>query len=328
MPAMTPDALYPELKILRTNIQVSSSQDIPVDFYFGSTWRGLIGWELQRLICPYPKASDCRQCIINEHCPYFVLFEKKTDLPGLSDAPRGYIFFSPSSLSSGTIDLEITLLGYCCRYFPAVLQALIRAQHKGLGPKRQPFNIDAVSETFPSHTQEFDTEKDILSQVQGPFDLSDWLCHEQDNRSIFGLNILTPLRLRQNGKYLSDINLTFMFLTLARRLGVISSIFQGSEYMNKEQWMELKNYFSPLDALPVISKESIGKSEGIFREVKWDDYARFSNRQRKKVPMGGLVGTCRFSTDIIGLNKWLKCAELLHIGKGAAMGLGRVEQIH
>jgi len=53
MPAITPDTLYPELKILRTNIKVSSSQDIPVDFYFGSTWRGLIGWELQRLICPY-----------------------------------------------------------------------------------------------------------------------------------------------------------------------------------------------------------------------------------------------------------------------------------
>ncbi len=76
----------------------------------------------------------------------------------------------------------------------------------------------------------------------------------------------------------------------------------------------------------ILSKDQSGKKSGIYKDLRWDDYARFSNRQKKKVPMGGLVGQCSFVSDLPYLEKWLKCAELVHVGKGAAMGLGRIER--
>jgi CRISPR/Cas system endoribonuclease Cas6 (RAMP superfamily) len=41
--------------------------------------------------------------------------------------------------------------------------------------------------------------------------------------------------------------------------------------------------------------------------------------------MGGLVGEIVIQDLDPWLYSWLRAAELLHVGKGAAMGLGRIE---
>ncbi len=322
---MTPEELYPGLKILRFEIEISTQQDIPPDFYLGSTWRGILGWELKRLLCPYPRPPDCPGCILRDNCPYFVLFEQKTDLPGILDAPRGYILYPPLNSKDKKISLEITLIGHCTRFVAAVLQALAKAQKRGLGKDRIPFSIISMAENTPEKIQHLDIRKDILAQIRGPFTLNQWLEHLQDNGPVYNFRLPTPLRLRQKGRYLSDMDLSFTFTTLARRLEALSCIFDRASPLGKKRWLEVCALFQGLDKPGNSDSVRTGK-DGFFRDLHWDDFARFSRRQKRKVPMGGLVGECTLVSDLPGLGRWLKCAELLHVGKGAAMGLGRIER--
>ncbi len=80
-----------------------------------------------------------------------------------------------------------------------------------------------------------------------------------------------------------------------------------------------------------MGRETWIRLEYTFREmwirgeerVAWKDWSRYSNRQRRKVPMDGLVGSVLILDALPGLWSWLRCAEVAHVGKGAAMGLGR-----
>jgi CRISPR/Cas system endoribonuclease Cas6 (RAMP superfamily) len=54
------------------------------------------------------------------------------------------------------------------------------------------------------------------------------------------------------------------------------------------------------------------------------DYSRYSSRQHKKVPMGGLTGTAVLGASETWCLPWLQAASLIHVGKGASMGLGKV----
>jgi hypothetical protein len=61
-------------------------------------------------------------------------------------------------------------------------------------------------------------------------------------------------------------------------------------------------------------------------QLDWFDWFRYSSRQKKKVPMGGIVGTATLegaSLDLLWPVIWL--GQWLHAGKGAAMGLGKYQ---
>lgn len=324
---MNPNDLYPSLSILTLQIQISISSGMPPSFYLGSTWRGILGWELKNLVCPFHGFQNCQECTISDNCPYYVLFEKKSAFPGIFDAPRGYIIYAPDKGKRDKIYLEITLLGHCSQFLPPVIHSLAKAQSKGLGKARIPFSIMSLSEYTPRGISTINIQQDILSQIKGPFKLSEWVDFVNNDGPFYRLTFPTPLRLRQKGKYLSELNLKFMFLSLARRLEAIHCIFSGACPLGKEKWLETQCYFSALDNLPVVDDKDLELFPGICKKLKWDDYSRFSNRQRRKVPMGGLVGECLIVSDLKDLGSWIRCAELLHVGKGAAMGLGKVKRV-
>jgi len=320
---MDPAKLFPKLRLLRLSLHISANNGLPPQFYLGSTWRGILGWELKRLVCPFSKSTKCLDCLIQDNCPYHVLFEKKTELPGILDAPRGYVLYSPLAPDSQDLQLEITLLGTCAGFAPAVLQALVLAQKRGLGKEHLQFRIQETVEFTPSGTNCLSKKQDPLTRLQGPFSLSDWLRElPQQQASSYRLRLPTPLRLRRQGKYLGELDLSFMFLCLARRLEALSCIFSQGQPLGRKQWLELDHFFKSLQE----NGAGNGKNSAfVHKDLKWDDFARFSRRQKKKVPLGGLVGECWFESDMPNLQRWLKCAELVHVGKGAAMGLGKVK---
>lgn len=60
--------------------------------------------------------------------------------------------------------------------------------------------------------------------------------------------------------------------------------------------------------------------------LAWHDWDRYSKRQQRKVTLGGLLGTLDIEGEIdAGLAALLRAAEILHVGKGATFGLGKIE---
>ncbi|MCB1036939.1 MAG: CRISPR system precrRNA processing endoribonuclease RAMP protein Cas6, partial [Acidobacteria bacterium] len=52
---------------------------------------------------------------------------------------------------------------------------------------------------------------------------------------------------------------------------------------------------------------------------------RFSNRQQQRHRLQGLLGQITLAGDLEPFLPLLQSAEILHVGKNATMGLGRVE---
>lgn len=306
---LSPASLFGSLPIARYRMAIHLSKPIPG--HMGSAWRGLIGWSLQRLICPFARKPECKPCIVRKHCPYFRLFEDQSPVSGILEMPRGYILSPTDSGQSCTHDLEITLIGDCIRSFPAVAQALHAGKSTGLGPSRIPYQVAGMSEVSPDGTV---TRLSVAAGdgigMGAAASLSDWLAASPAITGNMDVSFLTPFRLKKQGKYLGQMDWSHYFATLVRRLESLNCLFFDGASIGKKRYQKLIQQFSEVSA--------------IRQDLSWLDYNRYSNRQHKKVPMGGLVGTARLSQAHAWVAPWLQAAELVHVGKGASMGLGKI----
>lgn len=55
------------------------------------------------------------------------------------------------------------------------------------------------------------------------------------------------------------------------------------------------------------------------------DWERYSNRQRTRMKLGGVVGTATYAGDLAPFLPLLSLGEWLHVGKGATFGLGKYQ---
>jgi hypothetical protein len=277
----------------------------------GSAWRGVIGWELQRLICPFTRQAICKSCLIRNHCPYFQLFEDQSPFPGIQEMPRGYIFSSAEGVDPHEQMLSITLIGDCIQHFPAVLKAVHEGGTAGIGPTRIGYAVDSVTGISPGYgEQALPLDPDAWAGIDIAFSLAEWIdsCPAINGSTTFVL--ATPVRLRKQGKYLGKMDWQYFFTTIVRRLEALNCLFANGEPLGKERYLALIRAFAEMNA--------------IRSDLSWVDYSRYSNRQHKKVPMGGLVGAATLNDSESWVLPWLQAAGLVHVGKGASMGLGKV----
>jgi CRISPR/Cas system endoribonuclease Cas6 (RAMP superfamily) len=85
---------------------------------------------------------------------------------------------------------------------------------------------------------------------------------------------------------------------------------------------------APLDLDYRALKERAGTAEFDAAELRWIEWARWSDRQRALIKMGGLLGS--LSLPLAGVEPFwpfLWLAPWVHVGKGATMGLGAVQVV-
>lgn len=315
------------------NFVIQPEEPLPFSFYLGSTWRGILGWGIRSLICPFNKNRKCDQCLIKDNCPYFLLFEQNSSISGIFDTPRSYILLPTSDRNqNGRINLEVTLIGDCYRFIPVIIKSLENSERKGLGKDRIFYRISGIQELLPGD-QKVDLQdmEQPMSVLHGPFDLKEWLDYSTglDLDKSFTVRLFTPLRMRKKKQYLNKMDWQFFLQVLTRRLEALNCIFCQGSPLGKEKWQKLKEQFQALETLKEITENDSSvdlDSNPYFKpDLKWQELKRFSNTQKRKVPMGGLVGDIEMYAPWDWMGEWLKTAELLHVGKGAAMGLGKVQ---
>jgi hypothetical protein len=292
--------LFPNLNYSKVKLSVTLSRPITAPLS-GSAWRGLMGWEISSLVCPFDR-KKCGQCLIAHHCPYYQLIEAKTEYPGLFDSPRGYVVYCDHPAGSDALELEITLVGTCRRFFPVVLKSLDRGGRRGVGSARITYSVREV--------RALDSRGCWLS-VHNLDQSLPILKVDKQVSSDQAFEIRTPVRMRRMGRYLNEMDWPFFFQVLARRMEALHCLYCDGQPFGKKTWKHLQEGFA-----------KFGEIKG---KVIWKDFSRYSNRQKRKVPMGGLVGKVDISTAEDWVATWMQAAQTLHLGKGAAMGFGRVE---
>lgn len=276
--------------------------------YTGGLWRSALGMHLRRRAC-ITGAPDCKGCRVARHCAYGDQYD--TPAPARAgqlsarypDPPHPYVLSPGGSAgeppSDGALALDLILVGRAARYLPDWLAVTREVALDRCHGERDVLGLIPLRPDAPAQpvamTDLLDAQPRCPPVPSAPERVRVHLEH--------------PLRLRCRNRYVGPEQLTFavFFNTLTRRI----SMLHEREYSCTPQ--------QDFRALSEHARQTAMEEA----DLHWFGWHRYSARQKRRIPMGGLLGTFTVSGDLSSFWPWLWLGQWLHVGKGAVMGLGR-----
>jgi hypothetical protein len=280
----------------------------------GRTVRGGFGLALRELSCVEPD-QQCRGCVHATRCAYGYLFE--TPLPPNSqfmrkytNAPHPFVLRAQQSSSrDGTVlRIHLCLVGRAIEYYPRALLALVRLGKLGLGPGRVPLSLAKVRDEAARTDQEADPNGAVVVMPQrvavpikrGPSSTRD-----------LRVTLHTPLRLVSDGGVTRKLTYGRLVSASLRRIELLWRVHCASD---EEAWeLDAPDLVSRAEAVPCV-----------LDSTRWVEGERYSRRQDRSHPMGGLLGRLRFGASGGPLAPLLALGGRLHLGKHTAFGHGHL----
>lgn len=294
------------IRLLPLRFTFAPTRALRLPAYPGALWRGALGARLRADVC-ITGASTCSGCRVRSRCAYGRVFEPDSNATseGLNarfrELPRPYVMSAEHTggeISAGEpISVILTLIGAGIRDVIAVRRAASRIELN-----RTRMRLLGAAVVPPGQHPAFDPG--TLSTLHG--------YQPEPPRAPPRVRVVLehPLRLRKNGRYIDPESFSFATFTTAL-LRRISSLRAGSAD-------------EPLSADYAALKAHAQTCVTIEDSwLSWYEWHRWSARQRRPVPMGGLVGAFTVGGDLEALWPWLWTGQWTHLGKGAVMGLGR-----
>jgi len=298
------------LPLIPLRLHYRATAPIPLSRYSGSLWRSGFGANLRELAC-VTGAPSCDACPVRHNCAYGVVFDtlQPTAARGLNarhrEQPHPYVL-SPAGEDETAAVVDFIVLGPALTHLPLLLRALKHQQptrkregewqlhamaQRATAPDQADTPIWESGLPWPTPTAQRPTAPPVPQAVR--------------------VKLLHPLRLRVQGEYLSAQQFTFAaFLTaLLRRMEMLRGLTADS---------------TPAFDFPGLVKAA-QTLPASHVQLQWQDWARYSARQRQTIPMGGLIGSFELQGDLTAFWPYLWIGQWLHVGKGAVMGLGRYQ---
>lgn len=302
------------LPISRHRIQYQAITPIKLPEYAGSALRGAFGHALKSIAC-MTAARNRGVCCCEPatSCLYRQLF----------DPPMQQVQYSQQQDIPAPIAIEPVLGGVVLQtgeqgYFDVVLigqfahqqQMIIqlawqRALHDGVG----------VTDPQGRRGQAMLLGMSLLNQPEVDIPPNPRHVH---------LQLISPMRLQHYGDWITAEQLTAPILLKAilRRYQMMAQLYAISSLPQQQGAKSLCDSVQPYttlwDAVPL-------HYIGLERRVKWTQWSRYSNRQKREMTLGGLVGRV-YLTDIPDeIWPYLYLGQWLHAGKNSIFGLGHYQ---
>ncbi|MGH8563142.1 MAG: CRISPR system precrRNA processing endoribonuclease RAMP protein Cas6 [Gammaproteobacteria bacterium] len=280
----------------------------------GSAWRGVFGHALKRAVC-VTGLPTCPDCLLYRSCAYPYVFE--TPPPPGTQKMRKY----PAAPHPFVLDLEedggatpvgashtlgLTLIGRGNAYLPPIVFALTQAGEQGLGSRRARLALESIAQ----ETALSGEWRNIHRTGGGLNALPPFVPQTPAVPESLRINFRTPLRIKRDDRPASAEDLTFgmFFSNLLRRISLLS-------YFHSDTQLE-----ADFAGLTASAREVSLTDAALF----WRDGARYSSRQSRETPMGGLLGEIALAgagLDPFWPYLWL--GQYVHAGAATSMGLGR-----
>ena len=274
------------------------SATVLVQSYPGSAWRGAFGHALKRMVCAM-RFRPCDGCPLSAVCIYPAFFGSGQANAG----SRPFILCPDRAPKDGLLQagqpfrLRMTLLPAAQQIAPYAVRALLAAAENGLTARRVKLACTDIRNATTG------LPVDLSLPLPEPVSVT---CPPAP--TAVRLHITTPLRIRLRGDLLTGRTLLPEHLLAAsvRRLRSLGM------------------------ALPQVNDETLRQSPATLRftecRLGWLETTRLSSRQNARLQMGGIVGEA--TLNLSGApHIWplLWAASILHLGKGASMGFGRIQ---
>ncbi|RZD17180.1 MAG: CRISPR system precrRNA processing endoribonuclease RAMP protein Cas6 [Candidatus Acididesulfobacter guangdongensis] len=327
------------MKYIHIEVCPEENKNFTILPFLGSTIRGAFGMGLKSTVCINP-SYNCKDGFCADKCVYFKFFETPNKTPD-------YRF--DIELNQKNFNFGLFLFNDGIYYYPYILAAIYKMLTDiGIGSARSRFLINSIkvnginiikNEGFDISNiepNEFDLMKifsknyaaiididksfRIIAHTSGNFNadsaasksnnnLKNALVKssrvkngEQQEKELkkIKLEFLTPLRIKQNNY-------------LARAMLGLDELLQAIYFRICEVEGKKRQYLDYKPSYKILSKN-----------IQFEDYSRYSNRQHTKMLFGGLVGYIEIENlDNISYDMF-KISEILGIGKSTAFGLGKI----
>jgi hypothetical protein len=278
--------------------------------------RGAFGHALRRTVCAMGPEQPCESCRLRQACVYPRIFETFVEgapppfLRGLASAPRPYVFEPGDDrqdfAAGDPLPFDLILIGQAVDLQAYVLLAVERMARSGLGVSRAPFELARAEARTPAGAP---LTLFVDGRATGPAAAPSLPSRAGLDATRATIRLLTPLRLQERGHLSTTLDVRSLVLAMIRRTLELA-------------WFHVPGAAIDWTFRPLLDHAAALRSTP---HVAWHDWERYSNRQQRKVTLGGLLGTLDLEGEIPEtLATLLRTAEILHVGKGATFGLGRI----
>ena len=308
----------PSIPYLRLQVTLEAEEPASLPPYHGSMLRGAFGHALRRSVCTLGPSQPCASCLLRQACAYTRLFETFVEgepppfLRGIDQAVRPLVFEphgGPGRLQPGDpLRFDLLLLGQAVELQAYAILALERMARAGLGSGRARFQLARIEAPDPDGPTRL-----LFSQGSPPARTPARPSHTSLKALPDGpitLRFTTPLRLKVRDRLTDRLRFRDLAFYMLRRT------------------LELAHLHVPGAAVDWTFQPLLRQADAIqvsATHVRWYDWERWSHRQQTAMKLGGLLGTLTLQGDLTPFAPLLRTAEIVHIGKGATFGLGKME---
>jgi hypothetical protein len=304
------------LPIARYRFTAVAESDLPLPHYAGSLLRGAFGAALRRSVC-MTGLPACSPCPLYGTCPYPAIFEappRPTPLPQrFTQVPNPYVIEPPPpgtrAVARGAqLEFHMVLVGTeTLRQLPLIVHAWQRALRHGLGRDRVPARLTAVG-----WCAEDGGTVPVLDAATGhvlPHEATLSVPPAPPALTALRLHLGTPMRLQRDGRPLGvhELDVRTLVLAAVRRATLMLHLHAGIDHAGEVE--------------PLLTAAAGMRDDR--SDLRWQDWTRYSSRQRQEMTLGGVVGTWSLAGELQQAWPWLWLGQWLHVGKNATMGLGR-----
>lgn len=292
--------------------------------YKGSVLRGGFGSAFRRVACA-PRAKNCLGCLLRGVCPYAYVFETSPPegsavLRNLKDVPRPFVIEPPEDYRTEytpgeALEFGLVLIGRGVEYLPFFIAAFKELGRTGIGPLRAGFDLVRVEQlkgTYRHVVYDADSSPGTLNLQpvkEGCVYRRD-VAEEAARLPLESVRIefLTQTRLKADDEMQSRPDFDVLVRSILRRVSSLA-------------------YFHHGVALDLDYRELIERARQVrtvIDRTRWVNWVRYSNRQDASMNLGGVVGWADYAGDLSPFRELLIVGQLVHVGKNATFGLGRI----
>lgn len=296
-------------QVLELRFEARLEGPLTLPAFPGAMLRGAYGAALRGLACMTGFRS-CTGCPLRASCPYPALFEPPgRDLAGVGMArhhegiPPPFVLLVPDRDvgADGHLAFGMRLFGQAIDRLAYVIEAWRRALRRGIGKDRRRGELMRVVTPEGDEVWAGEAIEAPVTQVPELAQAGSRVC----------LATRTPLRLHAGGRPVprERLNGRLLMGAIIRRARLLAVHGEAAAQEQVRGW-PISEWLAEADAMDSRA------------DLVWQDWYRFSARQRQRMNMGGYVGRWVLDGVVPALAPLLRLGEMLHVGKDASFGLG------
>ncbi|MBW2031826.1 MAG: CRISPR system precrRNA processing endoribonuclease RAMP protein Cas6 [Deltaproteobacteria bacterium] len=277
-------------------------------YYKGSTFRGVFGTALKRVVCALRK-QECKDCILRQRCLYYQVFETPPS------RPHPFVIEPPLTTDThfkegSPFNFSLLLFGEANKNLPYFVYAFEQMGRIGIGKRVKGKRGLFIVEKVESEDQlVYDGGKgNITMKDPAELNLNHVSGKNQPGITRLKLSIITPLRIKFQNRLIAELPFHVLVRAMLRR---VSSLY--SAYGQGEPDLDYKGLVHRAKAVRIAESD-----------IGWFDWQRYSGRQDRAMLMGGIVGSITYEGEIGEYLPFLDFCARAHLGKQTTFGLGMI----